>query len=107
MLTLALACADASFVLPQYPVCCPREIFSHKIGLHGPPRLVPGEFTFTVAGSDENAARTRVSRKFHVAITIANHKGALQIERVLASCAIQHARFRLSAVTVFSVCMQA
>jgi len=79
-------------MLPQDPVCCLRETFSDKIGLHGPICRVPGEFAFTVAGTGENAARTLFSRKFHVAITIPNDKAALQIERVLSGRAIRHAR---------------
>src|SRR5205823_7302309 len=92
---LALATADASFVLPQYPVCRLREVFSDKIRLHGPLCRVPSEFTFTIASTDEDATRARVSRKFHVAITIANYKRAPQVEHMLRSRTFQHAGFWL------------
>src|SRR2546429_5965958 len=78
-----------------------RSIFRNEVGLLGPLRRVPGEFTFTVACTHEDASRTGVSRELHVAIAIANHEGVLQIERVLQSCAVQHAGSWLAAATVF------
>src|SRR5436309_15468012 len=59
---LALATADASFVLPQYPVCRLREVFSDKIRLYGPLCRVPSEFTFTIASTDEDATRARFAQ---------------------------------------------
>src|SRR2546429_3516707 len=39
-----------------------RSIFRNEVGLLGPLRRVPGEFTFTVACTHEDASRTGVSR---------------------------------------------
>src|SRR5260221_10648609 len=101
MLTPALARADASFLLPQNPVCRLRKIFRDKVGLRRPLRRVPGEFTFAVACAHKNTSRAGVSRQFHVTITITNDEGPLHIEPVLPRCALQHAGFWLAAATVF------
>src|ERR1700694_5617631 len=101
MLTLALARADASFLLPQDPLCRLGEIFRDEVGRRGPLRCVPGQFTFAVACTHEDASRTGIPREFHVAIAIANHERALQIESVLQRCAVQHAGSWLAAAAVF------
>src|SRR5205807_10376957 len=97
---MGLSCVDASFVLPQDPIRRLREIFSDKIRLHRPLCRVPGKFTFTITGVDENAAHTRVSREFDVPIAITDLKVASQIEPVLLSSTVKHADCGLAAVTV-------
>src|SRR5436190_21040567 len=97
---LALATADASFVLPQYPVCRLREVFSDKIRLHGPLCRVPSEFTSTITSTAEDATRARVSRKFHVAITTDNYKRAPQVDHMPRSSTFQHAGISPAAPTI-------
>ena len=97
---LVFARANASFLLPQDPICRLGEVIGDKIGLPGPLHRMPGKLTFTVTCADEHASRTGVSREFHVAVTISNYEGALQIERVLRRRAVQHAGSWLAAGTV-------
>ena len=88
-------------MLPQNPICRLREIFRDEVRLHWPLRSVPRDFAFAVAGANEDAAGTSVSREFHVSVTVANDEGAMQIECLFRRCAVQHACFWLAAGTFF------
>src|SRR5258708_20742918 len=99
MLTLALA--DASFLLPQNPICRLRKVFGNKVGLRGPLRRLPSEFTFAIAGAHKDASCAGVSRKFHVTITITNHEGALHIEPPFMAAPFHHPGFWLATAAVF------
>jgi hypothetical protein len=58
---------------------------------------MPLNFAFPVAGAHHDGARSDAMSQLDIAVTVANHKGAAQIQVVLAGCALQHSWFWLAA----------
>ena len=58
---------------------------------------MPLNFAFPVAGAHHDGARSDTMSQLDIAVTIADNKGAAQIQAVFAGCALQHSRLRLAA----------
>ena len=59
---------------------------------------MPLQFAGAIAGAHQDGLGAHATGKFHIAVAIADHEGAAQIESVFPRGALQQTRFGLSAV---------
>src|SRR5882724_8537608 len=76
---LSFARGDASSWLPQDPVCRFRKIFRYKIGLRGPFRGMPSQFTFTISRAHEDAPGANIAGQLDVAVAVTYDERPRQI----------------------------
>ena len=90
--------SGVSCVLHQNPIDGFRKIVHDGVGLARPIFGVPGFVAQAVAVRTKTPLQPARDGQFHVAIAVANHEGARQIEMVFPRGAFDHAGFRLAAI---------
>jgi hypothetical protein len=83
------------------------EVHCYEIRLKRPFRSVPKILAFAITCAHQNTARPGVASKLHVGVAVTNNDGAMQVQRVFSSGALQHAGFWLAAIAPVRGCVRA